>query len=245
MKKVSLFLAGLAIAASSYAQSAAQSVKGTYYYYSIGGSRPEGYEVQKVVISDKAIEDKNITSPGTFDFNYKITKVIEKDGESRFIIKNEDGTYNAFVLKNITAKSVKKGFIADMGKKTEAEVINAKANDQKMSEMFTEEGYKEQEAKPVLKELTRENVLEVVGGYEKMMEAMKKDTKFKTDNERSMAGMMAALAIPKMWLEKKGYNSYKSLENYSKSLENYKNDPEIKKRMEAVFGAPPAKKDKK
>ncbi len=237
MKKISLFLITFLMALSAYAQSA----KGTWYYYSIGGSRPESYEVQKVIVSDKAISDKCSTSPGSFDFDYVVTKVIEKGSETRFITK-DDGGYNAFVIKNITAKAAKKEFIT--GKKTEAEAINAKVNDKDMSDLFTEEGFKEQELKPVLKSLTREEASEVIGGLEKGMENLKKDGKLKNEKDKAMAGFVLMLAVPKMWLEKKGYNAYKSLITFSKGLESFKDDPELKKRMDAIFGNN-AKKEKK
>ena len=238
MKKVSLLFLAVLISVLAHAQKA----QGIWYYYATDNS-PAGYSIRKVTVSDKAIVNINTTDSEKNPMNYAVLKVVKKDGETRFITKDDFEEYNASVFYGISEKSA--NYFLVSGKATEEEAINTKVLPNNAPNYFTEAGLKEHEAKPALKNFTREDALSVVTMLEKGKSTIQKDPKIKSKEEKDLATMMLVLVVQRKWLEANNYHQYKSLAIFADGLDKFKDDEEVSRRMGAIIGQPVGGKKRK
>ncbi|MCX6318689.1 MAG: hypothetical protein NTW29_15515 [Bacteroidetes bacterium] len=221
-----LMLTGLLV--TTHAQ---EILKHKWHRFFIGGDK--GYFVKTNTFSNTTMTEDQFGSGGNFDnspMEIKIAELYTTPTDERVITDYGDSSYYVIVFKNFTAQKASVCLHTEVFTTIEA----AKAfvpDSAAFTDWFTEAGYKAEDKKPVLPEMTKKDAISFVQFFTNVLKDVQAAA-VKTEGEKEMKGFAAAMllsALPAKYAESRGYNAYKSMPVIERGLKKYKNDPEIKK----------------
>jgi hypothetical protein len=222
------------------ATSQAQDLLGKkWYQFTIGGKK--GYFVKTTEFSQTTMTENQFGSGSTFDnspVEIKVAEIYPTTGdEVRVITDYGDSTFYVLVFKNFTDSKVSSCMSRDKFTTIEEAKTYVPAEEY-FSDWYTEKGYKAEEKKPAMPEMTRNDAVAFAKYFAKAYKDLKAkmDAKAKTDDAGmgNFALVMMLATVPSQYAALKGFNQYKSMAVIERGLTKYQNDSEIKKIMSSI-----------
>jgi hypothetical protein len=241
MKRI---LSTLLLVTISYLTANAQDLlKHKWHRFYIGGNK--GYFVKTTQFTASTMTENQFGSGGAFDNNpmeIKVAEIYTSGNETRVITDYGDSSYYILVFKNFTDYKVQAGMNIE-GYKTIDEAKTFTPAESEFSDWFTEAGYKAEEKKPAMPEMTKKDALAFVTFLTNALKEIEKAVEERASENKEMDGFAAAMlmaVMPSKYAASKGYNAYKSLAVIDRGMNKFKNDPDIKKLLKEA-GLPDSK----
>ncbi len=211
--------------------SAQELLKHKWHRFYIGGDK--GYFVKTNSFTATSMTENQFGSGGQFDnspMEIKVVSIYQTADDERVITEYADSAYYILVFKNFTANKAQ----VCMSTEPFTTIDAAKAfvpADEMFSDWFTAAGYKAEEKKPAMPEMTKKDAIAFVTYFTNAINSIKKAQEAKSDADKEKNAFAAAMllaVVPSKFAESKGYNAYKSLPVIDRGMNKYKNEPEIK-----------------
>ena len=230
MKKIlTTLLFAITIIFSAQSQ---EVIKHKWHDFVIGGEN--GYFVKTQIITATTIIENYLGSGGGFDDNPIETKVVEiySNGiEERVITENGDSSYYVIIFKNFTANKASVCMNSEEFKNIEDAKMYT-PSEGCFSDWYTEAGYKIENDKPAMPEMTKKDVLEFSNYMAEIVKKVKEETKAtpETVTEADKFALVLILStVPGKYADLTGFNIYKSRAILERGMTKYENDPDVKK----------------
>jgi hypothetical protein len=198
----------------------------------IGGAN--GYYTKTQTISDSIMIENQFGTGDVFDdspMEIKVMTVFTTGADERVVTKYGDSLYAIIVFKNINDSFADVCYYSNTFK-TVAEAKQYQPTEQSYFKWYTQIGYDNEMAKPVMPAMTKKDVIAFANYFadkaKKLKESFSKVNGVDKTKMQLAAAMILA-AVPGKYAESKGYSSYKSIPVIEKAMKAFAKDADVLK----------------